>query len=303
MDKGHRLTDEILEELEKEIEEVYGGVLKELKEELKGTLNWKKILNITDRKKRLLEARKRRRLENLIKRMALILQNKNKIAIDLMQDKDIDIFALNYNWGAYYVEHITGFDLGFMLYNRNAIKQLLTKTTPIFTKIAYKGLKDRKEIERDIRRAFSKSLIKGEGINELAKRISKVIDKNKNDSIRIARTETTRIESEGRQKAFNEAQDKGLKLKKRWVSTLDSRTRKSHRKLMGELRELDAKFSNGLDYPGGDGVAKEVINCRCTHTVKLMGIKRDAKRLELDAKLKRMTFEQWEESKIGKKNN
>lgn len=52
---------------------------------------------------------------------------------------------------------------------------------------------------------------------------------------------------------------------KQWDAALDSRTRDSHARLDGEIRELDEKFSNGLMFPGDpSGRPEEVINCRCT---------------------------------------
>lgn len=51
---------------------------------------------------------------------------------------------------------------------------------------------------------------------------------------------------------------------KQWDATLDGKTRESHRRVDGEIRELDEKFSNGLMYPGDpSGGAAEVVNCRC----------------------------------------
>jgi hypothetical protein len=60
------------------------------------------------------------------------------------------------------------------------------------------------------------------------------------------------------------AKAKGADIVKQWDSTLDGRTRESHQKLDGEIREVEEKFSNGLLYPGdSSGRAAEVINCRC----------------------------------------
>ncbi len=59
-------------------------------------------------------------------------------------------------------------------------------------------------------------------------------------------------------------QEKGARIVKQWDATLDARTRSSHARVDGELRENDEKFSNGLLYPGDpSGSAAEVINCRC----------------------------------------
>lgn len=85
-----------------------------------------------------------------------------------------------------------------------------------------------------------------------------------NRSIRIARTEGHRIQTTATMHAMENAKDRGADVVKQWDSTLDARTRDSHAKLDGEIRELDERFSNGLMYPGDPhGQAAEVINCRC----------------------------------------
>lgn len=56
---------------------------------------------------------------------------------------------------------------------------------------------------------------------------------------------------------------------KQWDASLDARTRDSHARVDGEIRELDEKFSNGLMFPGDpNGAAAEVVNCRCTSNTR-----------------------------------
>ena len=53
---------------------------------------------------------------------------------------------------------------------------------------------------------------------------------------------------------------------KQWDASLDKKTRKSHRELDGQIRELDEPFEvNGHKamQPGGFGRPEEDINCRC----------------------------------------
>lgn len=58
--------------------------------------------------------------------------------------------------------------------------------------------------------------------------------------------------------------NKKLGIKKQWVSTLDGKTRDRHKRLDGEVVDIDKPFSNGLMYPGDmSGPPGEVINCRC----------------------------------------
>lgn len=80
----------------------------------------------------------------------------------------------------------------------------------------------------------------------------------------IARTEGHRIQNQAAFDAQKRAKEKGANIVKQWDSTLDGRTRPSHRMVDGEIKELDEPFSNDLMMPGDkDGKAAEVVNCRC----------------------------------------
>lgn len=80
----------------------------------------------------------------------------------------------------------------------------------------------------------------------------------------IARTEGHRIEVQAGMDACENAKEKGADIVKQWDSTMDKKTRQSHTRVDGEIRELNETFSNGLMYPGDpSGGAGEVVNCRC----------------------------------------
>lgn len=83
-------------------------------------------------------------------------------------------------------------------------------------------------------------------------------------ALRIARTEGHRIQCQATMDACYKAKEKGADVVKQWYITLDGKTRESHQKVDGEIRELDEKFSNGLMFPGDpSGGAAEIVNCRC----------------------------------------
>lgn len=86
-------------------------------------------------------------------------------------------------------------------------------------------------------------------------------------SMTIARTEKGRVQSESQLDAMSKAKASGADIVKQWDSTLDSRTRKDHRKLDGQIRELDEHFEVGgrkAMAPRKFGRAEQDINCRCT---------------------------------------
>ena len=85
-----------------------------------------------------------------------------------------------------------------------------------------------------------------------------------NRAMRIARTEGHGVQIQAAVDAQYSAKDAGADVVKQWDATLDGRTRESHRKVDGEIRELDEPFSNGMMYPSDSaGGAEEVVNCRC----------------------------------------
>lgn len=104
---------------------------------------------------------------------------------------------------------------------------------------------------------------------ELAQKMRSPLHTALYNSMRIARTEGHRVQQQSQWDALNKAKDKGCDIVKQWDSTLDGRTRPSHRMLDGQIRELDEDFEIGIKkakYPGAFGRPEEDIHCRCCMT-------------------------------------
>lgn len=295
MDQGKQLTDEILNKLEKEINILYTNGSKQIKKELNKYIKFfDRINSITDKNKRLRMAKKSLEFELILKNIAKLLQSNNIESLKLINDKLIDIYILNFDFGAYNLEKQTLLNLGFTVYNKKIVTDLLKGTTPLFTKMAYLGAKDIKTILVDLRTQMIKSIKKGESINQIAKRVDIVTDKNNYGSIRIARTETTRITNSGRNQSFEEGEKLGLELSKQWISTIDSHTRDRHLHLNMKTVPLDKDFEANLGYPGDPRAsAEQTINCRCTMVSIVNNIKPTLKEKQLDATLATLTFNEW----------
>ena len=294
MDFAHNETEKKLKKLEKEIDALYRQALREIKVELENYPSWDRILSIKDKKERLRKAKRRSDFQLLIKHISIIIQNKNKLAIAIIEDRIIDIYNLNYEWEAYNIEKNSLYDLNYTLYSKEAIIELLKETTPIFTKIAFKHAKDIDNIIRDLKRELGVAIIKGDSINNITKRVAKVTGKNSFNSRRIARTETTRIQNSGRMNAIVYGQDMGLELRKQWISTIDSHTRDRHLHLNLKIVPMDKEFETNLKYPGDPNAsAEQTINCRCTMVSVLNNIKPTLKEKQLDATLANLTFNEW----------
>lgn len=128
---------------------------------------------------------------------------------------------------------------------------------------------DINKLKTSIRAEISRGIATGMMYNDIAEKIAKSFKNTPfsrayNNAMRIARTEGHRIQVTAADHAQHKAKEKGANIVKQWDATLDSRTRDSHMRVDGEIRELDEPFSNGLMYPGDSrGGAAEVVNCRC----------------------------------------
>ncbi len=123
---------------------------------------------------------------------------------------------------------------------------------------------DIKDLQEKIAGEISRGISSGQMYSEIARNIALCARIPLNNAMRITRTEAHRLQCRAGMDACERAKSKGADVVKQWDATLDGRTRKSHRRIDGEIRELNEKFSNGLMYPGDpEGSAEEVINCRC----------------------------------------
>ncbi len=118
----------------------------------------------------------------------------------------------------------------------------------------------KKSISSEIARGISTSMT----YSQIAKNLNRTADIGLNRAMRITRTEGGRIQNKAAMDAMQKAADNGAQIMKKWSAALDARTRDSHVKVDGEIRELNKPFSNKLMYPKDpSGAASEVVNCRC----------------------------------------
>lgn len=169
---------------------------------------------------------------------------------------------------------------------------------------AWKGVADRGQCRKAIKRAVTRGLLTGEHPEMIAQRFEGLFEGTEPLSpharaVRIARTETNRVMNEATLERISEANAKGIKTMKRWDAKLDDRVRDSHARVHGEVRADGEKFSNGCLKPG-DGGPAESINCRCSLEPVLEGFDPAVVPLLRNpgtgefARLEKMTFSEWE---------
>lgn len=143
-----------------------------------------------------------------------------------------------------------------------AIKHETKLSDNLYTELGY----DIKDMSKKIAGEISRGIAAGKGYGEIAQRIADNTSIPLNNAMRIARTESHRIQCKSAMDAQYKARDKGADVVKEWNSFLDGKTRPHHRKLDGQIKELDKPFEVGgmkAMFPGDFGDPAEDCNCRC----------------------------------------
>lgn len=226
----------------------------------------------------------------------------NEIATNIINGRASGIFVANANFMGYSLEHGTGVNFGFGLYDSRTVVNLIKSNPQILPKWKIDEPKDYSWSQKKLNRSITQGIIQGESLDQIAKRLAnKLSTQNLNKMKTFARTAMTGAQNSGRQTRFEEAKNKGIDLMKEWIASLDSHTRDSHRDVDGEQVEVDKRFSNFLMFPGEPGGAPaEVYNCRCTMAGEVKKYpSRYHQRYDntTGKKISNMSYREWEKSK------
>lgn len=294
-DLGHKLTDKELAKLERRIAKLYREAGEELQatidayfeqfkkrdEEMKaliGTVQNGKEWTEADYKQwRLNQIGRGERYQAMRDKVARRATDANAVAVSYTNDTTPGIYSLNRNYSAYTIEQVAG-NVGFDLWDEQTVKRLMVEQPDLMPyyppKRALKRGIDLAYGKKQITASVTSSILQGKSIKHMADDLQKRITTMSRDSaIRTARTAVTGAQNAGRMDSYAAAEKMGIKLKKRWLATLDARTRHSHAMLDGEQVAQDKKFSNGCRFPGDpQGPPWEIYNCRCTLVAAVEGV-------------------------------
>lgn len=261
-DRAHKWTDEELRRLEKRINSEYTKAYQEIRKEMADIMQKISTNPNMSLQQKMAAMNKYNRLQNLSKQMAEVLQDTNKTAQSFITKSMQNVYRVNYNYAAE--------QLGFSLLDNTAVKNILTGEVNPFTKLSIAGEQDKRAIMRRLESELTTAILKGESIPNIAKRLKAVSEGYLGDTIRIARTETTRVENSAKQAVGDEGKRLHFNMWKRWVATADDRTRDEHLDADGQEVPNDEPFDVGgelMMYPGDISLgasAWNVCNCRCT---------------------------------------
>lgn len=285
---GNEYTDKQIEELEKELTEVYSRAGDEL--EKKASVYFARFEKQDKEKQKLVAEGKMKqadynkwrtgsmmtgqRWKTLKEQSAKTLLEANKNAVKLANGKLPSIYMFNYNeTGKDAQDALKG--ISFDLINERALARMLKDKTTV---LPFKEVDDGKKVERwdtrKINAEVTQGIIQGESVQKIAKRFRNVSEMDKRYSILNARTAMTGAENRGTLDGMAKLEEDGVILQKVWIATHDRRVRQSHQHVDGEAVPVKEEFSNGLMYPGDpDGDPEEVYGCRCSMTTEILGFK------------------------------
>ena len=235
-----------------------------------------------------------------------ILFNADKAASNIVNKGKLGVFTTNANYIGYELEDHGLIDTGFTLYDENTVARLVKSDPQILPKAREDVKKDKaySYYNKLMNSAVTQGIIQGETIPQIAKRIAQTTgERSYTSAVRNARTAFTGAQNAGRMEGLHQAQGLGIEVKKRWMATLDDRTRDAHADLDGQIKDVDEPFDSELgpiDYPG-DPTADpaNVYNCRCTLVYVYPEYPSDMERRDNESGeiVGDMTYREWEESK------
>lgn len=164
-----------------------------------------------------------------------------------------------------------GVSAAFAQYDKRQIAVLLQEQQSPFSRLAYQNMGQNPAIRRSLQNEMAQATILGESQRDIIKRIRKVTGQTVAQARRVAQTERTRVQSQARWQAGNEAAAMGLRVYNTW-STRMINSRESHIALNGKAAMQGERFPGSvLRYPGDpEGPAREVINCFCVLVPNLL---------------------------------
>ncbi|WP_313150864.1 phage head morphogenesis protein [Lysinibacillus capsici] len=264
--KINRILDDLEAKAERDIEIVFGRRLKTILFQMlemhkkfgkNGQATWTDV-------------NKYNRFNQEMKLIAQQLNADYKEIIKLIQASEERLYIERYLLMAYLLQQSTGEEMGFKIPSVEVIQAALTNPVEFLT-LPKIFEAHRNEIIRRLNIEIAQSLQAGESYTDMAIRIENAMGWTRKKTILVARTEGGRVRSQV-DLAIEEQASKTAKLTKVWMSSLDMRVRKSHRKLDGQKADKDGYFHYGKwksKAPRLWGIASMDIQCRC-HTIYMI---------------------------------
>lgn len=241
------------------------------------------------------------RFKKELQRIEELLQGDYSEIINLILLSQTTIYLNNYMRSLYMYEYTSGIQMTFTVPSARQIANALAQPIDLI-KLAPTFNRHRKQVLEKLRGHIAQGVLAGNSYNQIANAINKDVGLSMRQARMVARTETARAQSVSSEDAAQTSKDNGARLVGYWDSTLDTRTRPSHRRLDGKQEDEAGNFRIGASYgPAprlliGVDSASQNINCRCKKLYSVNGQMPEVRRTK-DGLIKYQTYEEWLASK------
>lgn len=189
-------------------------------------------------------------------------------AADLIRKNMAEIWRVNREEIAGMVEAAArqqGVNVTFAQYDKRQLAVLMQEQESPFSKLAYRNLGQNPAVRRRLQNELAQATILGEGQRSIIGRIQRVTGQSYKQAKRVAQTERTRVQSQARYQAGQEAAAMGLRIANQWSCQMMKTSRDAHIDRNGKwAMEGDTFPGSVMKYPGDPaGGPSEVINCHC----------------------------------------
>ncbi len=310
-DKAHILTDEKLAQMEKRLSAIYAEAQRGIQKKAdkyfeqfkKSDAEKRKLVEqgkLTDdeykkwRQGKIMYGKRFTAMKEDISRQLL---NVNQTATAYINGELPEVYALNYNALATSVDGVGGYS--FTLTDADTVKHLALTDKSLLPMRKIDPAKDIPWNMKAINSEVLQGIVQGESIPDMSKRIfgeimktsktegltdkemGALLKRNRDASIRSARTIVTGAENKGRMDSYKRAEADGIILQKEWLSSdQPGRTRNWHlpEAFDSLIVDIDKPFHNGegdIMFPGDPSASgANVYNCRCSMSAVVKGFKK-----------------------------
>ena len=286
--------DKLIKQTENEAEKILARRLKYIKQAMAEMLD---KYQADDPHVTWTEFNKYDRFKKELKRIEELLQGDYSDIINLILLSQTTIYLNNYMRSLYMYEYTSGIQMTFTVPSARQIANALAQPIDLI-KLAPTFARHRKQVIEKLRGHIAQGVLAGNSYNQIANAINKDVGLSMRQARMVARTETGRSQSVSSEDAAQTAKDNGARLVGYWDSTLDTRTRPSHRRLDGKQEDEAGNFKIGASYgPAprllvGVDSAIQNINCRCKKLYKVNNQMPEVRRTK-DGLIKYMNYDEW----------
>lgn len=319
-DYVERYSGKASDELEKQIRRVYKQAAEEVQKKLDDFIRGHKARNaqmlqmVSDGKMSKQDYQKWMRgqvfqgdqWKQKLKDVTEVYVHADEKAREIVGGTSKNVFMEAANYTAYDLEKGMRGAVAFNVYDAKTVERLLKKDPKMLPEWKIDQPKDYKWNEKRVRNAVAQGIIQGESVEEVGDRLTgELATSNATKMDMFARTAINGAQNAGRMDRLHEAEEMGIEIRKKWLATLDNRTRDTHQALDGQEQPIDEPFvvdGMKIDYPGDPFAPPELsYNCRCTLTYvypKYQHLQQNHQRYDQESRknIDYVTYNEWKQS-------